>query len=138
VLALRVLPGRGGVSQGPRGLYAVPPTAREGERSRRGGLPMQRCDSEQADLVLDGWGWCFTALRDAVTTYRKLAIYKGARWSDWTATLRRLHAAAPFEEQQWFARLPQRQRPWDQDQPAAAPAAPSRLLLRVRPPDEAP
>jgi hypothetical protein len=85
---------------------------------------MQRCAVARADLVLDGRGWRFTSLRDAVATYRKLYSYRGTRWPDWPTTLRRLHAAAPFDEQQWFARLPQRQQPGGQGQTDAAVPTP--------------
>jgi hypothetical protein len=70
---------------------------------------MHRCNASAADLLLDTWGWGCTDLAEAVAIHRKLAGYRGARWTDWPATLRRLHAAAPGDVRQWFAKLPQGQ-----------------------------
>jgi hypothetical protein len=95
---------------------------------------MQRCALDQADLILDGWGWQFTHLREAVRTYQKLTGYKGAAWPDWAATLQRLHAAASAEEQQWFAHLPQRQRLWERHQRASVVLAPRPEGDRGNPP----
>ena len=82
---------------------------------------MHLCNASDADLLLDTRPWRCDDLAEAVAIHRKLAGYRGARWIDWEATLRRLHAAAPFPVQDWFARLPQRQRTWDRDVPTPRP-----------------
>ncbi len=90
---------------------------------------MHRCNMSDADLVLDTWGWRCTDLPEAVAIHRKLAGYRGAHWPNWEATLRRLHAVAPFAVQDWFARLPQCQRSWEQNTPTPR----RRMLLPLRP-----
>jgi hypothetical protein len=61
---------------------------------------MHRChETQQADLLLDGYAWQFTSLREAVTTSRKLRVYRGAQWLDVSATIRRLFAQASPEGQ---------------------------------------
>jgi len=85
---------------------------------------MHRCNTSDADLLLDTWGWRCASLPEAVAIHRKLAGYQGAHWPNWEATRRRLHAAAPFAVQDWFARLPQRQRTWEHK-----PPPPSQRLL---------
>jgi hypothetical protein len=73
---------------------------------------MHRChETQQADLLLDGYAWRFTTLREAVTTYRKLRAYQGAQWPDISATVRRLFADAPAAEQAWFH--------WEQARPGS-------------------
>ena len=67
---------------------------------------MHRCNASDADLVLDTWPWRFLDLAEAETVHRKLAGYRGARWLDWPATLRRLQAAATGDGQQRCAALP--------------------------------
>ena len=83
---------------------------------------MHRCNASDADLLLVTWGWRCTDLSEAVAIHRKLAGSRGAHWPDWKATLRRLWAAAPFAVQDWFARLPQRQRTWEPSHPRPASA----------------
>jgi hypothetical protein len=78
---------------------------------------MHRCNASGADLLLDTWGWRCVSLPEAVAIHRTLAGYRGVHWPNWDATLRRLHAAAPFAVQDWCARLPQRQRTWEQEKP---------------------
>ena len=91
--------------------------------------------------MLDTWGWHCASLPEAVAIHRKLAGYRGAHWPDWEATLRRLHAAAPFAVHEWFARLPQRQRTWEHKltpaQTAPAVAAPAVCQSTRRAPEAA-
>ena len=82
---------------------------------------MHRCNASDADLLLGTWGWRCASLPEAVAIHRTLAGYRGAHWPDWEATLRWLHAAAPFQIQDWFARLPQRQQTWDRETPTPRP-----------------
>ena len=78
---------------------------------------MHRCNASDAGSPARHLGLACADLPEAVAIHRKLAGYRGAHWPDWEATLRRLHAAAPFAVQEWFARLPQRQRTWEHKPP---------------------
>ena len=89
---------------------------------------MHRCNASDADLLLDTWGWRCADLPEAVAIHRKLAGYRGAYWPDWTATLRRLYAAAPSHVQQWFAALPQDQQTREHETPSPS----QRLLFSPR------
>lgn len=51
---------------------------------------MQRCQSDQADLMLDTWGWRCMCLADAEAVHHTLAGYQGASWPHWSATVQRL------------------------------------------------
>lgn len=58
---------------------------------------MYRCLAEHADLLLDGEGWIFVSLYEAVEIRNRLAGLQGVEWPDWPATRRRL-AEGPDEE----------------------------------------